>query len=113
MALLKFFKIDDTRYITALSQAGVIGLHMVSGVAVGTGIGYALDTWLDTAPVWTLIFLGIGIVAGFKNVYVDTRRLLEAQKKEDEEHFAASARDAAPSGSATTGVLPDVTRQKD
>lgn len=95
MLLLKFLQITDKRYLNALSQAGTIGLHMVSGIIVGAGIGYALDRWFDTSPTCLLIFLAIGIVAGFKNVYVDTKRLLAAQKREDEEYFAASARGEA------------------
>jgi ATP synthase protein I len=95
MLLKKFFTITDKSYLTALSQAGVIGLHLVSGIIVGALLGHALDRWLDSSPVCTLIFLAVGIVAGFKNVYVDTRRLLATQKKEDEERFAA-AREADP-----------------
>ena len=100
MFLLKWLNITDKRYLNALSQAGTIGLHMVSGIIVGIAIGYALDRWLDTSPTCLLIFLVIGIVAGFKNVYVDTRRLLAAQKKEDEEYFAASARGSVPTDDA-------------
>jgi hypothetical protein len=33
-----------------------------------------LDLWLGTAPWFFWIFLMIGIAAGFKNVYIITRR---------------------------------------
>ena len=84
MLLFKLFKITDKSYLSALSQAGTIGLHMVSGVAVGSVIGYLLDRWLETHPWCTIIFLLVGIVAGFKNVYVDTKRLIATQKEEDQ-----------------------------
>ena len=100
MLLLKFFKITDTRYLNALSHAGVIGLHLVSGIVVGALIGYGLDKWLKTSPACLLIFMAVGIVAGFKNVYVDTRRLIAAQKKEDEEVFSAPANASGPTAEA-------------
>lgn len=77
--LSKFFKLDQ-EYMNALSHAGVIGLHMVSGIAVGTGIGYLLDRWLETSPWLTGVFMIVGIVAGFKNVYVDTKKLVRSQE---------------------------------
>lgn len=82
------FKITDKSYLNTLSHAGTIGLHMVSGIAVGTLIGYFLDDWLDTFPWLTGIFMVLGIVAGFKNVYVDTRRLVASQREEDEKRFS-------------------------
>lgn len=91
----KFFKLDK-EYINALSHAGSIGLHMVSGIAVGTLIGYALDAWLETSPWLTGIFMVVGIVAGFKNVYVDTNKLVKAQEKED--RMRASSQDPKESG---------------
>ncbi len=112
MLLLKFLNITDKRYLNALSQAGTIGLHMVSGIIVGALIGYGLDKWLDTGPTCLLIFLAVGIVAGFKNVYVDTRRLLAAQKREDEERFASSAEDSGPAGSADKKSPADATEEK-
>ncbi len=81
----KFFHITDKAYLNSLSQAGTIGLHMVSGIVVGTLIGYFLDQWLATSPWLTGIFLLLGICAGFKNVYVDTKRLIATQKREEEE----------------------------
>lgn len=60
----------------ALATTGVMGLHMVSGPAVGFAIGYGLDVWLETTP-WCgagLLFVGIG--AGFLNVWRDAKELL-------------------------------------
>lgn len=91
MLLEKIFKIKDKSYLNSLSQAGTIGLHMVSGIAVGVLVGYFLDQWLDTAPWMTGIFMIIGIVAGFKNVYVDTKRLIAKQKEEEKERQASNA----------------------
>lgn len=88
----KFIKLD-TGYMNALSHAGTIGLHMVSGVAVGTIIGWLLDKWLGTSPWLTGIFLIVGIVAGFKNVYVDTKKLVASQKEEDEKRFSSQKPD--------------------
>ncbi len=93
--LRKIFKLDR-EYIDALSHAGTIGLHMVSGIAVGTLIGYGLDAWLETSPWLTGIFMVVGIVAGFKNVYVDTNKLVRSQEKED--RMRASSQDGNESG---------------
>ena len=94
----KLFKLDR-EYVDALSHAGTIGLHMVSGIAVGTLIGYGLDAWLETSPWCTGIFMIVGIVAGFKNVYVDTNKLVKSQEKKD--GMSASSQDENESGQKT------------
>ena len=63
--------------------------HMVSGPLVGVAIGYGLDAWLDTGPWCKLIFLFVGIGAGFLNVYRDSRRLLARMAREDAQHKGA------------------------
>lgn len=61
--------------MAAMSTVGVIGLHLVSGPLVGAAIGYGLDMWLHLS--WCkLVFLLIGIGAGFLNVWRDTQSLL-------------------------------------
>ena len=62
--------------MSALASAGVIGLHMVSGPLVGFGLGYALDWFFGCHPWGKIIFLIVGIGAGFLNVYRDTKILL-------------------------------------
>lgn len=66
-----------------------VGISMVVSTFIGLGMGYYLDKWLGekgyhTAPWLTLIFLGLGIVAGFRNIYILTDRELRRQKKEQD-----------------------------
>jgi len=67
----------------AMVGPGIIGFHMVSGPLVGFCIGYGLDYWLNTDPWGKLVFLAIGIVAGFLNVYRDSRRLVKKMDAQD------------------------------
>ncbi len=73
----KDFLMQQQAGMSALASAGVIGLHMVSGPLVGFGIGYGLDWFFGCHPWGKIIFLIIGIGAGFLNVYRDTKILLE------------------------------------
>lgn len=79
MKFKKFFKIADKQYIDAIYGVGTIGLHMVSCTVVGLAAGFFLDKWLDTRPVLTILFLLIGIAAGYKNIYLEAKRLQRQQ----------------------------------
>lgn len=69
--------------LEAMSGVGVIGLHLVSGPLVGFAIGYGLDKWLGLHPWGKIVFLFIGIGAGFLNVYRDTQALLRKIARQD------------------------------
>lgn len=84
--VFKDFLSQQRQGIQSMATTGVIGLHLVSGPLVGFAIGYALDAWLHTSPWCKLIFLLIGIGAGFLNVWRDTQALL--RKLERERRFA-------------------------
>ena len=45
-----------------------LGLSVSFAVFIGLGIGVWLDRKFDTTPWFTLIFLGFGIIAGFRNI---------------------------------------------
>ncbi len=46
-----------------------VGLELVSGLAVGVGIGWLLDEWLGTRPWLMVLFFFLGAGAGMLNVY--------------------------------------------
>ncbi len=93
MFFKKLFKSAGPAYFNALSHAGTIGLHLVSGIAVGGIMGYFLDKWLETAP-WGLFIMGaFGIIAGFKNVYTDTKRLIASQQEEQKDDQGSAPKD--------------------
>lgn len=57
---------------------------MVAATFIGLAMGHYLDKWLDTAPWLTLVFLLLGIVSGFRNIFILTSRELRRQQKNDE-----------------------------
>lgn len=60
-----------------LADFSTIGMTMAFSVFIGLGIGYVLDHKVfggRTTPWLTLIFLGFGIFAAFKNLFAMARR---------------------------------------
>jgi ATP synthase protein I len=53
----------------ALGLAFRVGVELVSALAVGFGIGWLLDFWLETRPWLMLMFIILGGAAGILNVY--------------------------------------------
>ncbi len=97
-----FFKLDKS-YRDAFFDAGTVGLQLVSCTVIGLAMGYYLDKWLDTRPWLTMVFLLLGIVAGFHSVYLDSRKILRRQKAEDERQAAEAAeREAQMTSSGET-----------
>ncbi len=65
------------QYVKLLTVFSSIGLTFASSIFVGFGIGYLIDTKLfggRTSPWFMFIFLGVGVAAGFKNLYQLARR---------------------------------------
>ena len=58
-----------------------VGICVVVSILIGMVMGFYLDQWLGTAPWMLLIFLGLGIVSGFRNIFILTNRELERQKR--------------------------------
>lgn len=45
------------------------GIELVSAFIVGILIGYGLDYWLSTKPIFIIIFAVLGMVAGIFNIW--------------------------------------------
>jgi len=70
---------DLKKTIKVLGYVSTIGIAMALSIALGAFIGYYLDQWLDTNPWFSLIFLGFGIVAAFRNLFILYRKVQDLQ----------------------------------
>ena len=61
-------KRETRRSIKELAYYGSLKLSVSLSVFIGLAVGVYLDRRFDTAPWFTLIFLVLGIVAGFRNI---------------------------------------------
>jgi len=66
-------KADGDLTDKGLGQAMSLGFRVLSefvaATVVGAVIGWQLDLWIGTAPFLLILFLGLGVAAGFWSVY--------------------------------------------
>ncbi|MDD2463440.1 MAG: AtpZ/AtpI family protein [Desulfobulbus sp.] len=63
------------RQLAVYSQ---VGMTFAFSIIIGFGMGWALDNKVfggKTTPYLTFIFLALGIIAGFKNLWELTRKI--------------------------------------
>ena len=70
---------DDENRGSFMGSAFKLGTELVAAVAVGTIIGFILDSWFDTKPWLIIIFFFLGTAAGILNVIRTANRM----QKED------------------------------
>ena len=61
---------DLKNTIKALGFLSTVGMSMALAICLGALIGYYLDKWLGTSPWLLLVFLGFGVVAAFRNLFI-------------------------------------------
>ena len=74
---------DKRELIKSLGFLSSVGISVVLSTLIGLAMGHYLDKWLGTTPWLTLIFLGLGIVSGFRNIFILTNRELRRQQQND------------------------------
>jgi ATP synthase protein I len=52
-----------------------IATDLVVAIVVGVGIGWILDSWLSTKPLFLLVFFLFGVAAGLLNVIRTAKKL--------------------------------------
>ena len=70
---------DSEKRGSFMGSAFKLGTELVASVAVGTIIGFILDSWFDTKPWLIIIFFFLGAAAGILNVI---RTAKQMQKEE-------------------------------
>jgi ATP synthase protein I len=58
-------------------QVSSVGIEMAVAIAIGWGFGFWLDRQLDSGPWLMLVFLLLGVAAGFKGL-LRTARSIQA-----------------------------------
>ena len=70
---------DNEKRGSIMGGAFKLSTELVSAVAVGTILGFILDSWFDTKPWLIIIFFFLGTAAGILNVIRTAKRI---QKEE-------------------------------
>jgi ATP synthase protein I len=55
------------------------GIEVVAGVGAGLLLGWGLDYWLGTMPLFLIVFFMLGAAAGVLNAYRHLRRMGNGQ----------------------------------
>ncbi len=82
-------QVDPTRVPASnLGQALHLGIEMAACLAVGGGLGWLLDSWLDTKPWLLVVFVFIGFGAGMRNAFRTAKRFSEEAERQDDRNGA-------------------------
>ncbi len=76
----EYFGISDSAM-----RLSSLGLTLVFSTFIGFGLGWFLDKVLKTRPFLSILFLLLGIVAGFVNVYRSVKAEQEPDEDEEDE----------------------------
>ena len=61
-------KKETRTWIRDLAYYSSLGFSVSLSIFIGLAIGVVLDKHFDTTPWLTLVFLGFGIAAGYRNI---------------------------------------------
>jgi len=72
--VLYFMKKDTKRAFRELAYYSSLGLSVSLSIFIGLAVGIYLDRRFETSPWCTLVFLVLGIIAGFRNIAIAIRK---------------------------------------
>ncbi len=73
----------DRKFIRMIGVLSTVGLTMVFATVIGLFFGHWLDTKFGTSPWLTALFLLLGIIAGFKNLFLYVKKSQDELDKQD------------------------------
>ncbi len=65
---------ETKRSVRELAYYSSLGLSVSLSLFIGLAVGIYLDRRFETSPWCTLIFLMLGIIAGFRNIAIAIRK---------------------------------------
>jgi ATP synthase protein I len=74
-------KNETRKYLRQLADASSIGFQLVFAVFIGLAIGVWLDSKFGTFPYLALVFMIMGVIAGFLNYYRFVRRQQDEESR--------------------------------
>ena len=97
----EYFGISDSAM-----RLSSLGLTLVFSTFIGFGLGWLLDKLLKTNPLFTILLLLLGIVAGFINVYRSVKIEQEPEDEDSEENECGRPPDDSQHTSGGKGCSP-------
>jgi ATP synthase protein I len=76
----------DRKLIRMLGVLSTVGITLVAATVIGLFIGLKLDKVFGTSPWLTALFLILGLIAGFRNLFLYARRSQQAMDEENNEY---------------------------
>ena len=67
--------------VGSLGALSAVGIAFVLAVVFGFLIGYFLDRWLGTSPLFIIVFFFLGVAAGIVNVIRTANAVAREEKK--------------------------------
>ena len=74
----------DSNTLKALSLLTQVGVSMMVPIIGCLWLGQFLDKKLDTSPWLLIIFIILGVLAAFRNLYMLTVSFTKTEKKEEQ-----------------------------
>jgi len=74
---------EPDRVESASGIAFRMGVDLVAGTGVGAFLGYWIDKWFETAPIFFIALLILGFVTGIRNVVNVARKAQDTAENED------------------------------
>ena len=69
VALAKKVKKQTIKNLDSLNIYYRVGTELLAGLLIGAGIGWTLDQWINTTPLFLIIFFILGGIAGIYNLW--------------------------------------------
>ena len=73
----------DRRWVRVLSLLSQLGVVMITPILICTFIGVFVDGLTQKEPLFTIIFILLGVGGAFRNLFYHTTRQAKKIQKED------------------------------